>query len=299
MGILASDVRLLFYSKKLGVSFKKTLTLGRLEFFASKKDIQDCMDKYHNQDKEIGEVTFRDKYSEPLFEILGAEKVDSMDVSDYEQATILHDLNLPLPQSLRQSFSVVVDGGTLEHVFNFPEAIRSSMMAVETGGHYIGITPANNQMGHGFYQFSPELYFRIFSDENGFRLKKMLLHVEVSPADVRWYEVSDPKVMRSRVSLINSIPLFLVVIAEKTAEKPIFATTPQQSDYAAVWSEHSAAVAATSQPVSSRLANIYRKWTPKRVKIVLHNIYDLFTKEKAAEPGLGEFKAGHFVPVEL
>jgi hypothetical protein len=127
----------------------------------------------------------------------------------------------------------------------------------------------------------------------------MLLHVEVSPADVRWYEVSDPKVMRSRVSLINSIPLFLVVIAEKTAEKPIFATTPQQSDYAAVWSEHSAAVAATSQPVSSRLANIYRKWTPKRVKIVLHNIYDLFTKEKAAEPGLGEFKAGHFVPVEL
>jgi hypothetical protein len=299
MGIRANDVPLLFYSKNLGVSFTKTLTLGRMNFLGSKNDILRTLSKNAVQANGVDELEFRDGYSEPFFKLLGAEKIDSMDNSDYEKATILHDLNTPLPSHLRQSYTVVVDGGTLEHVFNFPEAIRSSMMALETGGHYIGITPANNYMGHGFYQFSPELYFRIFSDENGFRVKKMLLSLGSELDDMIWYEVADPKEVRSRVSLVNNVPVLLVIIAEKTAEKPIFATSPQQSDYAAAWSEHKASVSGDPLPAGKRVLNIYRKLTPKRVKIVLHNIYDLFTKEKATEPGLGEFKAGHFVPVEL
>jgi hypothetical protein len=35
------------------------------------------------------------------------------------------------------------------------------------------VTPANNQMGHGFYQFSPELFFRVFSQENGYLLRAL------------------------------------------------------------------------------------------------------------------------------
>jgi hypothetical protein len=299
MGILASDVQLLFYAKTLGVSFTETLTLGRMQLFASKKDIQDNIDKYRNQEKRLDEVVFKDAYAEPVFEILGAKKVESMDYSDYEKATILHDLNKPLPRSLYQSFSAVIDGGTLEHVFNFPEAIRSSMLSVKTGGHYIGITPANNQMGHGFYQFSPDLYFRIFSEENGFRIKRMLLNVAPTPDQVNWFEVSDPKVVHSRVSLTSQVPLFLVVIAEKIADKPIFETPPQQSDYQAVWSDHAVEASGAAQPARARLVSTYRKWMPKRIKIVLRNTYDLFTKEKAVAPGLGEFSAAHFVPVEL
>ena len=78
-------------------------------------------------------------------------------------------MNLPIGDDLKRKFSVVIDGGTLEHVFNFPVAIKNCMQMLDVGGHFFVHTMANNFMGHGFYQFSPELFYRVFSPENGFR----------------------------------------------------------------------------------------------------------------------------------
>jgi SAM-dependent methyltransferase len=162
MAITNNDTRFLFYAKKLGCDFTNTLMLGRLRLAATHQYIKHCIAAYGNNSKKFDEVLFKDEYSEPLFEILGAKTVHSMDYSNYENATIIHDMNLPFPSELKSKFSVIVDGGTLEHIFNFPAAIKNCMDALKTGGHFIGITPANNLMGHGFYQFSPELYFVFF-----------------------------------------------------------------------------------------------------------------------------------------
>ena len=78
-----------------------------------------------------------------------------MDASDYEGCSIVHDLNNPLPEHLVGRYSLVLDSGTLEHVFDFPTALRNSLAAVRTGGHFVTIAPGNNQFGHGFYQFGP------------------------------------------------------------------------------------------------------------------------------------------------
>ena len=56
---------------------------------------------------------------------------------------------------------MVIDGGLLEHVFDFPTAIRNCMRMVRQGGHLILNLPVNNFPGHGFYRFSPELVFRV------------------------------------------------------------------------------------------------------------------------------------------
>ena len=53
-------------------------------------------------------------------------------------------------------------------IFNFPVAIRNLMRMAKVGGQVFLTTPANNFCGHGFYQFSPELAYRIFALENGF-----------------------------------------------------------------------------------------------------------------------------------
>jgi hypothetical protein len=68
----------------------------------------------------------------------------------------------------------VFDGGALEHVFNFPVAISSCMRALVVGGTFISSTPVNNNMGRGLYQFSPELFYRVFSQEFGVRTESML-----------------------------------------------------------------------------------------------------------------------------
>src|SRR5829696_928079 len=70
-------------------------------------------------------VTSGDGYAEPFLEHLGAEKIVSFDASDYENASVAHDFNQPIPAEFRNRFSVVLDGGKLEHVFNFPIAINN------------------------------------------------------------------------------------------------------------------------------------------------------------------------------
>jgi hypothetical protein len=118
----------------------------------------------------------------------------------------------------------VLDGGTLEHVFDFPTAIRNCMKMVALGGHLLCRTPANNYLGHGFYQFSPELFFRIFSEDNGFRFVTEAV-VEVGPF-ASWYEMLDPKRGGHWAELVNARPTYLFVFAEQTEVAQIFFTRP-------------------------------------------------------------------------
>ena len=298
MGITKNDCDLLFYSKKLGVSYRETLMLGRLNLYVSHDEILSSIKKYQTNEKELTEVSFKDEYSEPLFEILGAKKVDSMDFSDYEKASIIHDLNVPIPASLKNQFSAIVDGGTIEHIFNFPVAIKSCMDALKIGGHYIGITPANNSMGHGFYQFSPELYFRIFSKENGFKVKKAI--ISISNGDkTSWFEVADPQEVNSRVMLTNSHLVTLIIIAEKIAEENVFATTPQQNDYVNTWNAHISQTENKIQSKESQIKFLYRKLVPRRLKSIARNIYNILTIEKVSDELIGEYNSEHFTKIDL
>jgi hypothetical protein len=298
MAITKNDCTLLFYSKKMGVSYSETLMLGRLHLYASHEDIINCINKYQSHEKEINDVNFLDEYSEPLFEILGAKIIDSVDFSPYENASIIHDLNLPIPDSLKNKYTAIVDGGTIEHIFNFPIAIKNCMNALKIGGHYIGITPANNSMGHGFYQFSPELYFRVFSDSNGFKIKKMLINISLGN-ETNWYKVSDPKEVHSRVMLVNNFPVSLMIIAEKTTEKNVFENIPQQVDYTNTWNAHKSLVDNKIQNNESRFKFLYRKVIPKRLKIIFRNIYNIIYVEKINDKFIGEFNPKHFTKIEI
>lgn len=177
-------------------------------------------------------------YADALLTAMGAARVETLDASAYEDATRLHDLNAPVPAAWREQFDLVFDGGTLEHVFNLPAALKNCMEMVKPGGRFVSVTVANNWCGHGFYQFSPELFFRALSAANGFSV------IEMYFADVdgqRCYRVVDPAAIGSRVQLWTRMPVFLLVHARRDERREIFATTPQQSDYVADWSAAKAA----------------------------------------------------------
>jgi hypothetical protein len=300
MAITRNCSTFLFYSKSLGASFDKTLTLGRLHLYVSKEEMREDIAKFKNGAKDPDKVSFRDEYSEPIFEILGASKTDSMDFSDYEKATIVHDLNQPVPEHYKKKFTSIVDGGTIEHVFNFPVAIKNCMEMLEVGGHYVGITPANNMMGHGLYQFSPELYYNIFREENGFEVKKMVIVTqETNGLTSDWYEVADPLKVKQRVLLINAKPTYLLVLAQKKAEVPIFQKPPQQSDYQNLWDVRAALSQNKAPKNESKLKFIYRKFTPKPLKIFAHNVHDLFTKHEVVNEDLGRINAEHFKKMNI
>ncbi|MFL5814857.1 MAG: hypothetical protein ACJ763_14880 [Bdellovibrionia bacterium] len=217
-----------------GVSFKSTLTLGRQQLFFNPSEIVPYLvGLSENKISRFLSTTYDRGPAEPFLELLGAEKVTSMDFSDYEGATIQHDLNRSIDSSLHERFDVVIDGGTLEHVFNFPTAIRNAMEMVRVGGSLLIFTPANNQLGHGFYQFSPELFYNVLSATNGYQVKEMVA-IELSPAHCH-YKVADPSELQERVTLTNSWPVSLFVHAERTKKLPLFNETPQQTDYQSAW----------------------------------------------------------------
>jgi hypothetical protein len=255
VGIQTAAAEFLICAKKEGVDFGHTLTLGRQNLFVSSIRLKSLIKKNSLWRENISNTEFEKLicknpyYVDPLLEYLGATKISSMDFSPYEGAEIIHDLNLPVPEELHNKFDMIIDGGLLEHVFNFPVAIKNCMEMTKLGGHVCLFTPANNFFGHGFYQFSPELFYRIFNENNGFTVEKMvvttndigignLFGLEYFPEyGGKWYEVIDPDEIKQRVLLINKMPTVLMIIAKRTENCSIFSKLPQQSDYVTEWSK--------------------------------------------------------------
>jgi SAM-dependent methyltransferase len=247
MGLDYNGTQFLMHARKVGVSFEETAMIGRQMMNLDAQTLEKSL-RHFDYQKSKSEIerllTAGGGYSEPFLQMLGARSIVSFDASAYERATQVHDFNLPIRDEFKNRFSVVLDGGTLEHVFNFPTAIKNCMEMLREGGHFLSIAPSNNYFGHGFYQFSPELFFRIFTEANGFEMKQMLLTEDFAGSN--WYEVKDPDAVRSRVTLINKQPTLLMVIAKKTKTVPIFQQTPQQSDYFTMWQKSDASVGATN-----------------------------------------------------
>jgi hypothetical protein len=236
VGIDFNSARLLFHARDLGVSFERTATIGRQGMYITEKDLARILSangKHPGTDAARHVLKAQGGFAEPLLELVGARSVESFDASDYEKATHVWDMNTPIADSYHNRYSAVIDAGTLEHVFNFPVAIGNCMKMVEPGGHFLCLSPMNNFGGHGFYQFSLELYFRVFSRENGFEIVRM--YACEGNRGAPWYEVSDPEAVGARMDFVNSRPAVFMMIAKKTEDVPLFATAPQQSDYVAIW----------------------------------------------------------------
>ena len=233
MGISLEMLKCLIHAKNNSTDFSKTATLGRQ---AIRHNNTDVMKVLHNSGINVDEEIkiSNDGFAENLLKILGTEKVDSFDYSDYEGATHIHDFNEPIIDEYKGKYSLVIDGGSLEHVFNFPVAIKNLMEMVSVGGTVISSVPVNNQSGHGFYQISPELFFRVFCEENGFEIIDMLDY-KAKKDHTEIYSIKDPKELGKRVSIGGLGPINICVLAKKVEKKSIFDNWPLQSDYQVEW----------------------------------------------------------------
>ncbi len=108
-----------------------------------------------------------------FFRALGFREVRALDISSYEGADILFDLNQPtLPESLREKFDYILDGGTTEHVFDYAQALRNIAGMMRPGGRVFHYIPASGQVNHGYYTLSPSLLGDFYA-ANGFRVERL------------------------------------------------------------------------------------------------------------------------------
>jgi NADH/NAD ratio-sensing transcriptional regulator Rex len=110
-----------------------------------------------------------------MFQMMGFSKVYSLDVSDYEGADIIFNLNCKeLLPDLIKSFDYIYNGGTLEHIFDFAAGLINTSKMLKENGIIIHDIPCHNWMDHGFYTISPTLFIDYYQ-ANKFMIKSIYL----------------------------------------------------------------------------------------------------------------------------
>lgn len=106
-------------------------------------------------------------HARTFFEMMGIKEYNDIDKFEDDAPCILHDLNAPIHSELEGRFNFIVDGGTMEHIFDVRQVMENIVRMCRESGWVVHLTPSSNYVDHGFYSFSP-CFFYDFYQANGF-----------------------------------------------------------------------------------------------------------------------------------
>lgn len=171
-----------------------------------------------------------------LLTSLGFDEVVRVDYSNYEQVEVELDLNHhETPTELRAAFDVVLDSGTLEHVFDIAAGLRHCVRLVKEQGRIIHLTPSSNCVEHGFYSVSPTL-FADFYAASGFDINRVWLcetPIDLPRGDWNVYDYLSSNERFIALGQLTDQIWFTYSVA--TAGPQVSPKTPQQSFYTSTW----------------------------------------------------------------
>jgi SAM-dependent methyltransferase len=219
MGIDTHSLNLLRCARAKYGDLGNTITLGRLAVLLGPKAMQRWAGSKSGT------------YCEQLLiDHFGASHVDSIDNSAYEGATIVADMNKPLPSQLDHQYDTVIDFGCTEHIFDVAQSYRNITSLCKPGGRLMHVVPSNGYCGHGFYQFSPEFFFSRYSQANGYADTEVYLAELIDPRHL--YRVPPPS-NGKRINVRSIDEMYVLAIARYTGATEV---RTQQSDYVFTWS---------------------------------------------------------------
>jgi hypothetical protein len=165
------------------------LLIGRQTIYFTKPEILSFMNSFgiqsriHVDDIQIDKNTLNRMYGSSkefiedysFFKMLGARSVKALDHSDYEGCEVIHDLSKLLPSALHGIADVVIDGSTLDNVFNPALTIKNLNELLRPGGRIILINTWSNH--NEPYMVIPPLWFMDYFTLNGFIDCKVYIQV--------------------------------------------------------------------------------------------------------------------------
>jgi hypothetical protein len=184
MGINSSAFKLILEEYKKRPFSGKVLLLGNQYYFQNLKETKADLDNYKiNYDSSLLNLSDEPKQKEGQFvdfssilNSLKIEEVDIMDFSDYEGANIIQDLNILIKnQDIVDKYDLIIDGGTLEHIFHIPNAFENFFKLLKIGGRIVHFAPSSNHVDHGFYMFSPTLFHDYYT-ANNYKINEIYLY---------------------------------------------------------------------------------------------------------------------------
>lgn len=110
-----------------------------------------------------------------LFKWLGFASAEVLDFCSFECKSHEFDLNCrPLPAALKGKWDLIIDHGTMEHVFHVPNALANIFDLLKSSGRIVHSSPSSNCVDHGFYMFSPTFFYDYYT-ANNFKIETILL----------------------------------------------------------------------------------------------------------------------------
>lgn len=137
--------------------------------------------------RQINPQSSRFVHAKSFFKLLGISQKNYYDVDkfDFDKPRILHDLEKSFSPKYKNFFNLIIDSGTLEHIFDIRSVMANIIAITKTGGYVLQIIPSNNFLNHGFYQVNPTFFYDFYT-ANGFKIIESYL-VEIRPGGYRFH----------------------------------------------------------------------------------------------------------------
>lgn len=231
MGLPISDAAMLVQITKEHGQKETALCLGEPLLGYSFNELKDFCSKISV------EINLEPKFDknqpltgEMLFKLLGYKEYLSLDISDYEGADIIHNLNdSDLDEKHFNRTDFIYDAGTLEHVFNLPNALQVIYKLLRPGGIVCHHNPSNGYLDHGFYQICPTFYYDYYK-ANSFSIVSANL---VSRLTGTYSEPYTEDIYRNKGMLhgIKKLPRTTLFFCARKTSKSTYNVVPIQSYY--------------------------------------------------------------------
>lgn len=200
MGIALGALHFLLAEGAVNPWRGRLLTLGKQGVSVTAEELQDhaATARYALRMASASTKQRPDLTSEPqrlsdeqFFGALGFAAVDAMDISGYEGAELIHDLNDDrLSSDWLGRYDAVLDGGTVEHVFDVRTAMRNVCRMTKVGGRIVHISPMANCVDHGFYSFSPTFFVDYYAANSWRICRTVYARFRSDPVHDKW-ELTD------------------------------------------------------------------------------------------------------------
>lgn len=163
-----------------------------------------------------------------FFDLLGAPEFRALDHSDYEGADLVWDLNKPIPTDLHGIADFILDGSTLDNVFNPAQALINIGAMLRPAGRVLSVNMGSLR-GLAYTALSPQWFLDYFT-VNGFADTR--IYITVHAKGVLNVFTPDLATVRPGGRLLENfdmpLPIGTVAFAEKAANSTSDALPSQQ-----------------------------------------------------------------------
>jgi len=215
-----------------------------------------------------------------FFRLLGVENLHWLDHSTYEGADLIHDLNKPIPDEFVGFCDFILDGSTIDNVFDPAQALKNMGRMLRPGGRIITINMASNHSNP--YVLPSAFWYADYFLANGWRDFQLFVSIFDDAGSVDTFRGDLTFIFDPSSSVENPKYLDAVFYRQKAvAAVVIFAEKDANSSWDAVPSQHQYRSDAEAEALKRNLRSVLSSQRPPLMRSTLasqsHNVPTGFT----------------------